>query len=488
MFMVVLSAASFVILDEDDEDEDRNTAAPATTALVKAMPALRRLRKRALFKEQHGSPKRKKPAAFDYERAILCINQDYLGPDPLFGHYFERVFRVSQGIVEKIMQVAATTSDFFTRLQRNKCTGKEGIRPEAKVLIALKQLAFGVSGIAFADYFQMSDTTARKCMKDLCRIIATSTELRDKYLRSPMRADARRLSAMHEAEFGVAGCIGCLDCMHVYWRTCPTAWQGQYEGKEGSPSIVLEAVADYQCRIWHASFGFPGTLNDINIWDQSTLLRSYLDGSFSSMVDFSFQINGKEFQQLWIMVDGIYPELSRFVKNISVPLSESHRKYSKWQESSRKSVERAFGILQRKFMILARPVELYFRHEIKQVVETCIILHNMMVELRLERDQEEHGDYYQILPDAHRRTDNGEAERNATAPRTVAPTARERLSRLQAQWPQEQQRSEMQTAMLRNAIRSHFGNMQEEWTRLYSRTKHFELRDAIVESINKKQK
>jgi Plant transposon protein len=52
------------------------------------------------------------------------------------------------------------------------------------------------------------------------------------------------------------------------------------------------------------------------------------------------------------MVDGIYPELSRFVKNISVPLTEKHKKYSKWQELARKSVERAFGILQRKFMIV----------------------------------------------------------------------------------------------------------------------------------------
>jgi Plant transposon protein len=101
------------------------------------------------------------------------------------------------------------------------------------------------------------------------------------------------------------------------------------------------------------------------------------------------------------MVDGIYPELSRFVKNVSVPLTTEHKKYSKWQEAeaARKSVERAFGILQRKFMIVAHPIEYFFIHEIKSIVETCIILHNMMVEVRLERDQEEHGDYYQILPD-----------------------------------------------------------------------------------------
>jgi Plant transposon protein len=122
-------------------------------------------------------------------------------------------------------------------------------------------------------------------------------------------------------------------------------------------------------------------LNDINIWDQSPLLRSFLNGTFERDTDFDFVINGKSFDMLWIMVDGIYPELSRFIKNISVPITEEHKYYSKWQESCRKSVERAFGILQRKFMILVHPMELFFESDIRYVVEACIILHNMMVEL-----------------------------------------------------------------------------------------------------------
>jgi len=381
--------------------------------------------------------------------------------------------------VEVLLQVAGTSSSFFT-LQQNNVTGKDGIRPEAKILIALKQLAFGTSAIAFTDYFQMSDTTARHSMKELCNIISSSPELRGKYLRTPTKTDAKRLSRMHEVEFGVPGCIGCLDCMHVYWRTCPKAWQGQYEGKEGSASIVLEAVADYTTTIWHTTFGFPGTLNDINIWDRSSLLRSFLDGTFSA-VDFPFIINGKEFNNLWIMVDGIYPELSRFVKTVSVPLNNDHKKYSKWQESSRKSVERAFGILQRKFMIVARPVELFFVHEIRNIVEACIILHNMMVEVRVSRDQEENGDYYQILPESHR-SNNGQAEADATAPSVPRPTTRDRLTQIQAQWPDAEGGDE-RASELSQAIQLHFAGMKKEFENLYDRKKHFELRDAIVEVV-----
>jgi hypothetical protein len=59
------------------------------------------------------------------------------------------------------------------------------------------------------------------------------------------RSDARRLSALHEAIHGVVGMIGSLDCLHVGWKNCLVAWQGSNTGKSGTPTIVLEALADH---------------------------------------------------------------------------------------------------------------------------------------------------------------------------------------------------------------------------------------------------
>jgi hypothetical protein len=485
LLVSLVSAASVVaVLDSDDEDDDEvpNIAA---TVIAEALPLFRRNKRRA--EAANNGQATKKWRKFDYEGAMNNIQRDYLGPDPFFGHYFERVFRVSRGIVERLLQVAGASSSFFV-LQRNKVTGELGIRPEAKVLIALKQLAFGSSTIAYIDYFQMSDTTGRKCFKDLCKIIATS-ELREEYLGSPTKSDARRLSRMHEVEYGVPGCIGSLYCRHVRWRTCPRAWHGQYEGKEGTATIAIEAVADHTTRIWHTAFGFPGTLNDINIWDQSPLLRSFIDGSFQRDIDFDYVINGKSFGQLWLMVDGIYPELSRFVKNVSVPITEEHRYYSKWQEACRKCVERAFGILKRKFMILSNPIELFFESDIRYVVEACIILHNMMVEIRVQRDEEEHGDNYQLLPEAHLNAEevhlNGDEDAATLGSNSTAPllTTRERLERLKERWPHNMPDEEARNEM-HEAIADHFRGLKDQWDKLYDRKKHFELRDAVVAVVN----
>jgi hypothetical protein len=54
---------------------------------------------------------------------------------------------------------------------------------------------------------------------------------------------------------------------------CPVAHHGQYQGKEGKPTIVVEALADYNLYAWHAVFCYAGTLNDISIWDSSYLLQ-----------------------------------------------------------------------------------------------------------------------------------------------------------------------------------------------------------------------
>jgi hypothetical protein len=114
---------------------------------------------------------------------------------------------------------------------------------------------------AFQDYFQMGETTGMDCLKKLARCVSSSEELRSIFLRSMTRADARRVSALHEEKHRVQGMLGSLDCMHAGWKNCPIAWQGAFQGKEGHPTIVLEAFCDYNLWMWHAAFGWAGSMN-----------------------------------------------------------------------------------------------------------------------------------------------------------------------------------------------------------------------------------
>jgi NRPS condensation-like uncharacterized protein len=67
-------------------------------------------------------------------------------------------------VAEELLLVCAHHMSYFRETVHN-VTNIPNIDPKAKLLFALKTLAFGVSAIAFVDYFQMGVTTAHQCLK-----------------------------------------------------------------------------------------------------------------------------------------------------------------------------------------------------------------------------------------------------------------------------------------------------------------------------------
>ena len=186
-----------------------------------------------------------------------------------------------------------------------------------------------VSFNAFSDYFQMSEEEIRRSFHSVMEIVANDTVLTDTFLPQMItRKEAELVERMHSKVHGVPGFLFSLDCAHFFWKNCPILWQGVFKnGKHPKPSIVLEAGVDHDLFFWHAAFGFPGTQNDINVWDRSPLLGSFIDGSFAATVDpiEPFQIRGEDFERYYMLVDGIYPDLDRFVKMIHVPVGEREK-------------------------------------------------------------------------------------------------------------------------------------------------------------------
>ncbi|GKC69450.1 putative nuclease HARBI1 [Tanacetum coccineum] len=116
-------------------------------------------------------------------------------------------------------------------------------------------------------------------------------------------------------------------------------WQIVNWHNELNASFLAEykqiTVASQDLWIWHAFFGVTGSNNDINVLYQSPIFND--------------------------LVDGIYPELAPLVKTISEPADDDHKRilYKQKQESTRKDVERAFGVLKKKWAILANLLGAY---------------------------------------------------------------------------------------------------------------------------------
>jgi hypothetical protein len=84
-------------------------------------------------------------------------------PDALFGKEFVLFFRHSCPRVELILQKLGSSSNPFFRSFKVSKFALVGPSLEAKVLLPLMVLAYGVAPHAFSDYFQMSVTQSGKC-------------------------------------------------------------------------------------------------------------------------------------------------------------------------------------------------------------------------------------------------------------------------------------------------------------------------------------
>jgi len=165
-----------------------------------------------------------------------------------------------------------------------------------------------VMRLTFRDYFQMSTSTAKLCFSTFVNDIINVYG--GEYLALPTKGQVNQITTLHEKVHGVSGMFGSLDCMHCTWHRCPKAYHGAFQGSKRSPTIVLEAACDYNMYIWHAAFGFPGKLNDINVLNLSPLATAFLDGSLAELEAMSVQfcIGEQEFNSLYLLVDGIYPK------------------------------------------------------------------------------------------------------------------------------------------------------------------------------------
>ena len=269
----------------------------AGTAVAMAMSDHQRKKQ----KVDHRTLPRGERRKFRHDQALACIKRDYLGPTPLFGADFKLMFRISLGRFQVLMEDIMNSHIEFFRLTPRDGVTKSSL--EAKLLLPLKTLAYGVPPHTFTDYFQMSKTYADSCCDHFAQAIKTL--YMSNYLRLPTATDVKRVLKLHKAIHNVDGLIGSLDCTHTYWKNCPKAWQQSYKGKEDKPSIAMEAVCDFNLFFWHTAYGYTGACNDLIILSLSPLLDRLLDGSFEAVEEeagvLPFEISGELFDKLFFL-------------------------------------------------------------------------------------------------------------------------------------------------------------------------------------------
>ncbi|KAF8395268.1 hypothetical protein HHK36_019210 [Tetracentron sinense] len=300
------------MLHEDFEHSDDELE-----SLIIACMEEERLHKEKLSRRRRGSVQGHRVIWRDRVQGHERLFHDYFAEKPVYPPIlFRRRFRMQRSLFLRIQYAVEAYDPYF--VQKIDAIGMLGLSSLQKITAAMRMLAYGVA----ADYVD----------------------------ESPNNDDIARLLAVGENR-GFPGMLGSIDCMHWKWKNCPTAWRGMYSGHVREPTIILEVVASYDLWIWHAFFGLPGSHNDINVLERSSVFTDLADGR-AAAIDYS--INGNDYDMSYYLADA--------------------------QESARKDVERAFGVLQARFAIVRGPARFWKCETLKDIMKACIIIHNMIVE------------------------------------------------------------------------------------------------------------
>jgi hypothetical protein len=158
-----------------------------------------------------------------------------------------------------------------------------------------------------------------------------------------------------------------------------------YRGHKKEPTIILEAIASKDLWISHAFFKIPSSHNDINVLQRSLIFAGLAKGQGPQV---SYKINDNDYSMGYYLADGIYPSWAIFMKTIPEPWGNKKKYFTKAQEAYRKDVERAFSVLQSHFAIVRGLARLWNEDSLGNIMMSCIIMHNMIVEVESEEDND----------------------------------------------------------------------------------------------------
>ncbi|XP_010666433.1 uncharacterized protein LOC104883589 [Beta vulgaris subsp. vulgaris] len=148
---------------------------------------------------------------------------------------------------------------------KRDCTRQLGLLSLQNCTAVIRMLVYGVAADSLDEYVRIRGSITRIALIKFTKGVINQFGV--EYLRQPTPNDLARLLRFGE-EHGFLGMIGNIDCMHWEWKKCLLAWKGQYQGRTGVATLVLEAVNDRDLWIWHSC-------NDLNVLHRSPVFRDF---------------------------------------------------------------------------------------------------------------------------------------------------------------------------------------------------------------------
>ena len=246
----------------------------------------------------------------------------------------------------------------------------------------MRYLATGSFLITIGDCVDISKSSACRALGEVVQLIAY---LAPDYIKFPQPEEAHQLAQKFYNIAGMPGVLGCVDGTHIPIRSPGGDNSEVYRCRKGFYSLNVQGICDSDLKFMHVVASWPGSVHDARIFDNSHVCYMLEQGNYRGV---------------YLLGDSGYPCRDYLLTPILAPSNEKERNYNSSHTRTRNCVERAFGVLKRRFACLSIPIRTKLQNT-KRMVMACVILHNIAVSRRVavldeyqlqEEEIEVHGD------------------------------------------------------------------------------------------------
>lgn len=275
--------------------------------------------------------------------------------------------------------------------------------------IGLFRLANGSDYLEISDRFGVSESVAKFCCKQLCRVLCTNFRF---WVAFPSQTDLESVSTAFESLSGLPNCCGVIDC-------------AQFKIIKDEGSISAQVVVDSSSKILSIFAVFRGNKDYYRVLRSSTLYKDIMKGNLLNSQP--MYIKGVAVNQYLVGDEG-YPLLPwLMVPYVGAVSGSSEENFNSAHNLLRLSSVRAITSL-KNWGVLSRPIEEDFKMAVAYI-GACSILHNVLLmreDYTALSDASENCPMDEISSQVDRRSDDNSVERIASAIRNaLASRARE---------------------------------------------------------------
>lgn len=247
-----------------------------------------------------------------------------------------------------------------------------GVPIEEMLLVALRFYATGSMQAVNGDAIGIAQCTVSRIISKVSREIAA---LYPRFIKWPDQHQApsiasgfeRMVNTRYPSAIPFPRVIGAVDGTHVQLLAAGVENRENFRNRKGFISLNVQAICDNNLLFTNVVARWPGSVHDSRVFKMSEVCS---------------RLEAGELRGYWLVGDSGYACAPFLMTPIANPSSRAEERYNFSHIQTRNVIERAFGVLKRRFSCLHGEMRLSLQNSMSTII-ACFVLHNF---LRIKND------------------------------------------------------------------------------------------------------